>query len=122
MSIIIVRDGYFTGHRLQQRWIAINPACAYALGWEPLEEDLFAWQDANGERMVESIYWQCGNTHFRGRTNHEACEGWLVLASPKALDALKSLSPLYSCQLLKRGSMDDLLYRNKSYYQVHNID
>lgn len=121
-NIIIVRDGYFTGHRLQQQWIAINPACAYTLGWEPLEEDLFAWQDANGERMVESIYWQCGNTHFRGRTNHEACEGWLVLASPKALDALKSLSPLYSCQLLKRGSMDDLLYRNKSYYQVHNID
>lgn len=39
-NIIIVRDGYFTGHRLQQQWIAINPACAYTLGWEPLEEDL----------------------------------------------------------------------------------
>jgi hypothetical protein len=120
-NIIVVRDGYFTWQRLQQQWIAINPAYAYTLGWEPLEDGLFAWQDANGERMVESIFWQCGNTHYRSRTNHEVSEGWLVLASPKAMDAIKSISPLYSCQLVKRGSMDDFLCSNKSYWKVHKL-
>ena len=56
-DVIIVRNGYFVDQRAAQKWIAINPACAYTLGWKPSQEGLFAWNDLEGERMVESVYW-----------------------------------------------------------------
>lgn len=106
-DVIIVRDGYFVNHRATQKWIAINPACAYTLGWKPSQEGLFAWNDLEGERMVESVYWQCGNTHYHNRCNFETSEGWLVLASPKALEALKNFDRLFSCQMVMRRNLTE---------------
>lgn len=120
-EVIVVRDGYFTSQRGTQQWIAINPACAYSLGWEPSRKGLFAWNDAVGNRMVESVYWQCGNTHYHGRSNHEASEGWLVLASPKALDALKGLGRLFSCQMVMRGNLADLSTYDNTCCKVNEI-
>lgn len=114
--VILVRNGYFAGDKLVHKWIAINPVCAFSMGWHPSATDLFAWDDEGGDRMVESIFWQCGNINYRGRSNHEASEGWLVVASPKALDILKSCYPIFSIQMVMRGNLTDYtVYDNKDY-------
>ena len=59
--------------------------------------------DANGNRMVESIYWKSGNVEYRHRSNHETGDGWYVLASQFALEALKDIGNLYSHQHVSRG-------------------
>ena len=54
-DVIIVRDGYFVNHRATQKWIAINPACAYTLGWKPSQEGLFAWDDLEGDPFTGNV-------------------------------------------------------------------
>ena len=102
-QIIIVRDGHFSVSTLKHHWIAINPAFAYDLGWLPSNEGDFAWNNKNGARMIESRYWQSGNMNGRDRSNYETSEGWLVLASREALEAIKSYSQTYLHKFIQRG-------------------
>lgn len=102
-QIIIVRGGYFSISGIKLRWIAFNPATANALGWKPSDEGLFAWNDIEGNKMVETIYWQNGNIFGRDNSNYEVGEGWLVLASDKALEAIKAVSKTYLHKLVQRG-------------------
>lgn len=93
--IIICRGGYFGSASIRKHWIAINPACAVSLGWIPSTHGLFAWTDATGAPMVQSIYWQKGNPSFKSRLGYETGEGWLVLATPAAWSQLQTLGPLF---------------------------
>lgn len=102
-QLILMRGGYFSISSIKMRWIALNPAFALVMGWLPSETGLFAWDDSNGNRMVESVYWQNGNVHGRDRSNYEACEGWLVVASDKALEAIKSIANVYLHKMVQRG-------------------
>ena len=102
-EIIVLRGGYYACMHNKQNWIAFNPALAFYLGWTPAEDGCFAWNDANGNRMVESIYWKSGNVEYRHRSNHETGDGWYVLASQSALEALKEVGNLYSHQHVSRG-------------------
>lgn len=102
-QLIIMRGGFFSISNIKMRWIAINPAFALAMGWMPSETGIFAWDDLNGKRMVESVYWQNGNVHGRDRSNYEASEGWLVLASDEALDVIKAISNVYLHKYVQRG-------------------
>lgn len=102
-QIIIRRGGYFSISSIKLCWIAINPAFAYAMGWKPSSSGTFSWDDIDGNRMVESVYWQSGNVNGRNRSNYEASEGWLVIASDKALEAIKSVADVYLHKLLQRG-------------------
>lgn len=102
-EIIVLRGGYYACMHNKQNWIAFNPALAFYLGWVPAEDGYFAWNDADGNRMVESIYWKSGNVEYRHRSNHETGDGWYVLASQSALEALKGVGNLYSHQHVSRG-------------------
>lgn len=102
-EIIVLRGGYYACMHNKQNWIAFNPALAFYLGWMPADNGSFAWNDANGNRMVESIYWKSGNVEYRHRSNHETGDGWYVLASQSALEALKEVGNLYSHQHVSRG-------------------
>ncbi len=102
-QIIIVRGGYFSISGIKLRWIAFNPATANALGWEPSDKGLFAWNDTEGNKMVKTLYWQNGNIFGRDNSNYEVGEGWLVLASDKALEAIKAVSKTYLHKLVQRG-------------------
>lgn len=117
-NIIVVRNGYFVGQKMQHEWIAINSACAYAMGWHPAQDGLFAWDNAQGERMVESIFWQCGNTHYHGRSNYEASEGWLVLASHEAIETLRAFASMYVIQMVMRGNQDAFPEHNNNHYKI----
>lgn len=103
LEIIVRRGGYYACMHNKQNWIAFNPALAFRLGWIPADNGRFAWNDANGNRMVESIYWKSGNVEYRHRSNHETGDGWYVLASQSALEALKEIGNLYSHQHVSRG-------------------
>lgn len=102
-EIIVQRGGYYACMHNKQNWIAFNPALASYLGWTPAEDGFFAWNDADGNKMVESIYWKSGNVEYRHSSNHETGDGWYVLASQFALDALKKVGNLYAHQYVSRG-------------------
>lgn len=72
-------------------FLALNPVLANSLGWEPSDQGLFRWVDAEGQTMAESIYWQEGNCNHRGTYGfHEiGAQGWLVVATPDATIALQ---------------------------------
>ncbi|WP_022826295.1 ATP-binding protein [Hymenobacter norwichensis] len=94
----------------QSAWLAFNPALAKALGWQPSPDKLFGWQNQDGELLVESVYWISGNVAMPPpHTKSEAGEGWLVVASAKALSQLRRFEPVLHVE--KR------LTRSRSYDQ-----
>lgn len=107
MEIIVKRDGYFIANRNKQVWIAFNPIIAKSLGWKPSKSGCFAWIDDDGDKMVESIFWQKGNIHDGNRSNSETGEGWYVIMSSKAINELSALSDLFIHQQVNRRVGDE---------------
>ena len=81
-------------------WIAFNPVIARNLGWSLAADGLFKWVDSNNVTMVESIWWVDGLVAMStfGPSSEEVGEGWLVLASRPALEAIQA-----ECGLLTRS-------------------
>lgn len=120
-QIIILHGGYFSISGIKLRWIAINPAYAFAMGWKPSDKDVFAWNDTEGDRMVETVYWQNGNVYGRDNSNYETGEGWLVLASDKAIEAIKTVSKTYLHKLVRRGFQPNSYGFPHSMQKTYNI-
>ena len=80
-------------------WTAFNPVIARNLGWSLAADGLFKWVDSNHVTMVESIWWVDGLIAMStfGPSSEEVGEGWLVLASQPALEAIQA-----ECGLLTR--------------------
>ena len=71
-------------------WLALNPSIGSKLGWYLSDNGLFRWLDDKGEIMVESVWWKDGLIdQAPPHLDDEVGEGWLVVASPVAWDALK---------------------------------
>ena len=121
-EIILLRGGYYTDFSNKNRWIAINPALAALLGWRPCSDGYFAWQNSAGEMMVESIFWRSGNINGSSRDHYEASEGWLVVASEKALDEICELAELFVHKKIIRRYESDLLDTSHMAYQVKGYD
>lgn len=92
---VLLRGGYYTDFSNKNHWIAINPALAYSLGWEPSGDGFFAWSDANGAKMAESVYWQSGNINMFTRGSFESGEGWIIVVSKEAMAAIAGLATVY---------------------------
>lgn len=103
---VLLRGGYYSDFSNKNHWIAINPAMAIKFGWKPSEDGYFAWNDAEGKRMVESLYWQSGNIFRRTRNHYEVGDGWIVVASAEAMTVIRQLAPVYLHKkvLRRRGS------------------
>ena len=112
--IIILRGGYFSSSSIRKHWLAINPSCARSLGWKPASNDLFAWADDEGNLMVKTIYWQCGNPSYKSRFEYETGNGWLVLATPEALTQLQTIGPLFLHRVITREQTNPDLKRTAS--------
>ena len=61
--------------------------------------------------MVESIYWQSGNTNMYTRDHYETGEGWFIVVSKEAMSAIMEMSirrlrvdgvPIFLIRLIKR--------------------
>ncbi len=90
--LLVRRDHRFSQFELKSKWLAFNPSLAHQLGWQPDLTRLFAWQSPQGEPLVESVYWMEGNPAMGPyQRASEVGEGWLVLASPAAVEQLHQL-------------------------------
>ncbi|MBT2557992.1 ATP-binding protein [Hymenobacter sp. ISL-91] len=90
--VIVLRNHRYHQFDFKSRWLALNPALARHLGWQPAPAKLFAWQDEHGALLVESVYWVDGQPEaWSYHPDSEAGEGWLVLASAEALRQLGTL-------------------------------
>lgn len=90
-------------------WLAFNPTIATRLGWMLSDEGVFRWVDAEGNTMVESIWWQDGPMDRQPpRSNEVTGEGWLVVASSGAqISILHHFSPIVMMRAVKRSFKDE---------------
>ena len=81
---------------LRHGWLALNPALARNLGWQPDPAGLFRWRDEFGDVAAETIMWSDGSLHLPPpRLEEEVGNGWLVRVSPGAATRLEEvLGPL----------------------------
>lgn len=120
-SVILLRGGYYTDFSNKTHWIAINPMLCMALGWKPMNDGLFAWQDENGRKVVESVYWQSGNMYWFTRDHYEVGEGWLVVATQEAVDTIKSKAPLFIHQKVMRRTGEHEADMSHKTYKVEDL-
>ena len=98
-----------------ENWLALHPALGYEMGWTPANEGLFAWVDGTGAKMVESVWWLDG--HLQHRPPHlddEVGEGWSVIASSQAWQALHLRYPKMKCkEAVKRTFLQDRIEQKR---------
>ena len=96
------------------RWAAINSNIARALGWQPSNDVPFQWLDASGNIMIESTYWKDGWIWISPPRFESLGEGWLVLASPAGVEAIRQLKPRTEIHLwVERHSHGNKPYEGK---------
>ena len=113
-QIIQQKRLHYAQHDVKSQYLALNPEIANSLGWVSSSDGIAAWDDTQGNRMMESIYWRYGNTHSFSNSSSSG-EGWMVLASNEALEQLQQLiSPLIQLKEIKR-SANNSSFTKKSY-------
>lgn len=120
-DLILLRGGYYTDFSNKSHWIALNPAFATILGLRPCEDGSFAWQNADGVRVVESVYWQSGNINGSSRDHYEASEGWMVVMKKKLFESVCTKDRIYIHKLVMRRYSENLLDTSHKTYRVDDI-
>jgi hypothetical protein len=96
------------------RWAAINANFASELGWHLSNDTPFKWLDSEGRAMVESQYWKNAWIWLEPPRFESLGEGWIVLASSNAIDAIRTVAPTADCHLwVERHSHGSQPYRGK---------
>lgn len=78
----------------KESWLAINPELALHMGLQfNQHEGMFRWDDTEGNKVAESIFWQDGSaTNKSSHHDSEAAEGWIVLISKEGMKKLIALT------------------------------
>lgn len=72
-------------------WLALNPTIAHQFRWTLAKDGLFKWLNDQGEVMAESIWWMDGLINQSPpHLYSEVGDGWLVVASQVAWEAIRS--------------------------------
>jgi hypothetical protein len=96
------------------RWAAINSEVARALCWSPSDKEPFCWKDASGSTTVKSVYWKDGWIWLEPPHFESLGEGWLVLATCEAVEAIRRLAPMAELHLwVERHSHGEDPYHGK---------
>jgi hypothetical protein len=92
-----------------ENWLALNPAVGHRLGWSVGESGLFRWEDDAGRTAVESVWWQDSNpSHSPPEFRSEVGEGWLVLATERALSEISDVfGPLKRSVFVRREHTEE---------------
>ena len=117
-ELILIRSGYYTDFSNKTHWIALNPAFAHWLNLYPCGEGNFAWKNADGIKVVESIYWQSGNINGSSRDHYEASEGWLVVMNKELFETICSKTNVYLHQMVVRRYSENLLDTSHNSYNL----
>jgi len=89
-------------------WLALNPVIGKQLGWCYSQNGLFRWVDANGNIMVESVWWKDGTMGwYTSYSREENGEGWLVVASQTAIDQMSNYYPHMKRQAMVERELYD---------------
>ena len=74
-------------------WLALNPVVGARLGWSIADDGLFRWLDDEGRVTAESIWWTDGHNKVfaDGLPDDEVGEGWMVLASKRAMEQIQEV-------------------------------
>lgn len=120
-ELILLRGGYYTDFSNKSHWIALNPAFAAMLELKPCEDGYFAWQDADGEKVAESVYWQSGNIKGSSRDHYEASEGWMVVMKKELFEAVCEMDEVYVHKMVMRRYSENLLDTSHRTYRVEEI-
>ena len=121
-DLILLRGGYFTDFSNKSHWIALNPAFAAYMNLSPCNDGFFAWQNEDGMKVVESIYWQSGNINGSARDNYEASEGWIVVMQKGLFEALCKNEQVFSHKMVLRRYSKDLLDTSHKAYVVKEVN
>lgn len=121
-DLILLRGGYFTDFSNKSHWIALNPAFAAYMSLSPCNDGYFAWQNEDGMKVVESIYWQSGNINGSARDNYEASEGWMVVMQKGLFEALCKNEQVFSHKMVLRRYSTDLLDTSHKAYVVKEVN
>ena len=91
LDSLLIRNNAYAFDTAGAKWIALNPSIARRLGWLPRADQPLAWVDGAGKMMVKTIWWTDGAMdHSPPSFDDEVGEGWLVVASPEAYEAITS--------------------------------
>lgn len=77
----------------QYRWIAINSNIARELRWALSSTNPFEWLDGERRLMIKSVYWKDGWIWLKPPRFEALGEGWYVLASDLAVEAIRQAFP-----------------------------
>ncbi len=95
----------------QYRWIAINSNIARELRWALSAVNPFEWLDSAGRLMIKSVYWKDGWIWLEPPRFEALGEGWYVLASDLAVEAIRrELSNTWSHLWVERHSHGEKPY------------
>lgn len=104
--VLVLRNTAYGYYSPGSNWIAVNPAIAHQLDWSLAGDGLFKWVNSQGETMVETIWWTDGPVDLFavGSGDGAVGEGWVVLASQAALEAIqREFGPLCRNSLVVRS-------------------
>jgi len=94
------------------RWMAMNSNVARKLGWTLCPTNPFEWRDSAAHSMVKSMYWKDGWIWLEPPSFEALGEGWYVLASDLAVEAIRRAFPDAQTHLwVERHSHGVKLYR-----------
>lgn len=75
------------------RWVAFNARLARDIGWVPSDACPFEWRSAAGNLMVKSVFWRDGWIGIEPPRMESIGEGWYVVATTEAIEALRLRFP-----------------------------
>jgi hypothetical protein len=104
-GIIIYNDALSTLPK--SNWLAINPVLGEEMGLNfNSDSGYFRWDDEAGDAVVESVFWQLGDTANKsGHHDSEAGFGWRVMITEEGVKQIISLlkeKPLFHYKQVNR--------------------
>jgi hypothetical protein len=94
---LVIQNNAIMYDTLGANWIGLNPELARNLGWKPGTEGLLSWKDRSSKILAKTIWWTDGAIqHFPPHFDEEIGEGWLVVVSPEAWEAVTRRFGIFS--------------------------
>jgi hypothetical protein len=126
VTTLAIQNNAFMYDTLGANWVGFNPHLARDLGWKPGTDGMLSWNDLSGEILAKTIWWTDGIQHYPPHFDDEIGEGWLVVVSAKAWEALNarftSLSRMVSIERAFTMQDGEEQKKTREYVEAVNKD
>ncbi len=109
MPALVVQNSGYRFDSPHHDWLAFRPDLGILFGWIWTGDSDFAWVDAEGQVMVRTRRWLDGlSEHSPPSFDDEVGSGWMVLATPAAINIIRnSLGHLVRILAVERSLVKD---------------